>query len=506
MADTYTTNYNLVKIETGTTGWSDKANGNMDTIDTQMKTIQDAVGAGSPYIDVRDFGTFGNGLQDDTAAIQAAIDACAIGGCVFIPTGVFLHTGITINKSMSFIGVNNTSSVLYSITNGPSITVTTSAGDIYYLAIANLRIENNAGTYTDSIGIKFTGANAINWSCIDSVHSRGHYTGFLNEITKENYGHNKIFNFKTDNYGANNTYYGIRYTGGHTVGEIISGCHLAVAGYGWHMVDYASGTVGIGDIIFTGNYVSNGINSIYLEGNVSKYRANFRVVGNNLMDCSSNAIFLKAVTGSTFIGNTISTVTPSQEPVSQDGNCEANVVDSYSGGMYFGTGSKFGGGTNPTSYTPLTTLWVVGSASFGQPVVGSISGNEIIIGCVSKASSPSGNSNSLLFLSADSSNRLEGGIELITSGTASNRRLNINCLEQGVANRPVSVANLGGGALLGEASLATNATSGFPYIPSCAGIPTGTPTVYTGMVPVVYDSTNNKFYVYNGAWKSVTLA
>lgn len=33
MADTYTANYNLVKIEQGSTGWAGKANGNMDTID-----------------------------------------------------------------------------------------------------------------------------------------------------------------------------------------------------------------------------------------------------------------------------------------------------------------------------------------------------------------------------------------------------------------------------------------------------------------------------------------
>lgn len=44
MSDTYTTNYGLVKIEAGTTGWADKANGNMDTIDTQIKTISTIAG------------------------------------------------------------------------------------------------------------------------------------------------------------------------------------------------------------------------------------------------------------------------------------------------------------------------------------------------------------------------------------------------------------------------------------------------------------------------------
>ena len=39
MADTYTGNYNLVKIEQGTTGWADKANGNMDIIDSELGNV-----------------------------------------------------------------------------------------------------------------------------------------------------------------------------------------------------------------------------------------------------------------------------------------------------------------------------------------------------------------------------------------------------------------------------------------------------------------------------------
>lgn len=54
---------------------------------------------------------------------------------------------------------------------------------------------------------------------------------------------------------------------------------------------------------------------------------------------------------------------------------------------------------------------------------------------------------------------------------------------------------------IGNAALATNATGGFLYMPTCAGAPTGVPTSYTGRVAFVYDTTNNQIYIYNGAWK-----
>jgi hypothetical protein len=53
-----------------------------------------------------------------------------------------------------------------------------------------------------------------------------------------------------------------------------------------------------------------------------------------------------------------------------------------------------------------------------------------------------------------------------------------------------------------SAALATTATDGFLYVPTCAGTPTGTPTTITGMAPIVVNTTNNKLYFYSGgAWR-----
>lgn len=53
--------------------------------------------------------------------------------------------------------------------------------------------------------------------------------------------------------------------------------------------------------------------------------------------------------------------------------------------------------------------------------------------------------------------------------------------------------------------LALAATDGFQYIPSMAGTPTGTPTAYTGKIAMVYDTSADKIWFYNGAWRGVLV-
>lgn len=62
-----------------------------------------------------------------------------------------------------------------------------------------------------------------------------------------------------------------------------------------------------------------------------------------------------------------------------------------------------------------------------------------------------------------------------------------------------------GNVVIGLAQLADNATDGFLYIPgTTSGIPSGTPTTYSGRHPLVFDDTNNKLYIYDGSWLDMT--
>jgi len=59
--------------------------------------------------------------------------------------------------------------------------------------------------------------------------------------------------------------------------------------------------------------------------------------------------------------------------------------------------------------------------------------------------------------------------------------------------------------VIGNSQLADAATDGFIYIPNTtAGLPSGSPTAFTGRSPLVYDDTNDFLYVHNGAsWSQI---
>ena len=64
-----------------------------------------------------------------------------------------------------------------------------------------------------------------------------------------------------------------------------------------------------------------------------------------------------------------------------------------------------------------------------------------------------------------------------------------------------------GNIVPGANGLATTAVAGFLWIESGAGAPTGVPSPsYSNRVPLYYDRTNNRLYVWNGAWRSTPLA
>jgi hypothetical protein len=76
----------------------------------------------------------------------------------------------------------------------------------------------------------------------------------------------------------------------------------------------------------------------------------------------------------------------------------------------------------------------------------------------------------------------------------------------GSAEERLRVTSLGS-CVVGDvgSALATNATDGYPHIPTCAGPPSGVPTSFAGRVALVYDTTNGFLYFYRSGWKKSTV-
>jgi hypothetical protein len=99
------------------------------------------------------------------------------------------------------------------------------------------------------------------------------------------------------------------------------------------------------------------------------------------------------------------------------------------------------------------------------------------------------------------------GFEL-QNGTGTSRLVTISggsafAIQTG--NNAIDYLNLdgNGNVTIGSNNVATTATNGFLYVPTCAGTPTGTPTAKSGFAPIVVDTTNNRWYFYSGgAWRN----
>ncbi len=90
--------------------------------------------AGVPdYIEVRDFGAVGDGVADDTAAIQAALDAKP--GSVFFPPGTY-RCNLTLQTGTNMVGSVDSTPTLRGVTSEPVIKVASGP-----FSITNFRVD-----------------------------------------------------------------------------------------------------------------------------------------------------------------------------------------------------------------------------------------------------------------------------------------------------------------------------------------------------------------------------
>lgn len=111
----------IVRAQEGTSART-HATGYQIAATITKKTLTDAEYGAHKFYNPLDptFGAAGDGTTDDTAAIQAAIDACPTGGMVLIPAGFTFKTTarVTVNKAMTIRvnGTMTTTGYLYQVT------------------------------------------------------------------------------------------------------------------------------------------------------------------------------------------------------------------------------------------------------------------------------------------------------------------------------------------------------------------------------------------------------
>lgn len=235
----------------------------------KVKNVQ--VSGSSPWADVKAYGAVGNGIADDTAAINAAITAVsANGGKVFFPVGTYLITSkISVPASVELRGVNPNASVIKKGYNGAMFDLAGFAG------MVSLKIDGNNGAFTGN-GAEISGAtspsqyidrcyflnftgNAGNYCVEYTVLNAGSQSYIINSLLTTTIAGNVAVKYPTalevgnpraiincqgggsvliDFGGANDCYFAKNYTNGLLFSTanasivLVEGCRLATLGAG----------------------------------------------------------------------------------------------------------------------------------------------------------------------------------------------------------------------------------------------------------------------------------
>ena len=141
---------------------------------TVTQAITDS-GNGGQVFNVKAYGATGDWTTDDTAAIQAAVNAAAVvGGEVFFPCGTYRTTlGIAVSSSVSFVGEGESCAIVR-LTGGASSSLMTISGGTVSFRNITLDANVNAAGYD---GIDFTSGGSVSFShaTVENAANYGFY-------------------------------------------------------------------------------------------------------------------------------------------------------------------------------------------------------------------------------------------------------------------------------------------------------------------------------------------
>jgi len=167
-----TTNFNWNYIAKGKNPWATDSEAVLQAIDTELygikhgTTVLDDIKTKSPWVDVRAYGAKGDGVTDDTAAIQAAYNTLPYGGIVMIPPNFNCLITDTIHLPNSILSPGYKRSAWNLVGYGSMITYD-GTGTAFELTPTNFADIDNVLRSHSFEGLSFKGPANRTSICID---------------------------------------------------------------------------------------------------------------------------------------------------------------------------------------------------------------------------------------------------------------------------------------------------------------------------------------------------